>query len=126
MNSSDISYIRGAQEKCFRKPPPVKPTKISEMKESFYPSYVKSCSEEVRPPEPYAKCEIRGLGRDEQPAIRPEEKGSWKLMDPYLTTSRSTYLPFTVNQQNGVAKKDIVTYYDASNFPKVPDNTKTS
>ncbi|KAK5647287.1 hypothetical protein RI129_002179 [Pyrocoelia pectoralis] len=117
--SSRVCFVRDVQERCFKKPPPVKPTKISEMKESFYPSFISLYSEEVRPPEPHAKCEIRALGRDEQPAIRPEEKGYLKLMDPYLTTTRASYLPFTVNQQNGVAKKDIITFYDTANYPKV-------
>lgn len=62
---------------------------------------------------------MRALGRDEQPAIRPELKGYWKWMDPYLTTSRVTHCPFTKDQQDGVARKDIVTFYDAANLPKV-------
>lgn len=116
--AENIEYLRTVQEKIFRSPPPVKPLQISEMKESYYRRYIQFSDREVYPPEPYATCEIRALGRDEQPAVRPEATGHWKLMDPYLTTTRATYVPFTVDQQNGVAKKDIVTFYGSSNFPK--------
>lgn len=64
--------------------------------------------------------QIKALGRDEQPAIRPEEKGFYRWLDPYLSTSRGTHVPFTKDQQDGVARKDIITFYDIANYPKVP------
>lgn len=36
-----------------------------------------------------------------------------------MSTNRSSYVPFTKSQQDGVARKDIVTFYDASGVPKV-------
>lgn len=63
--------------------------------------------------------QIKGLGRDEQPAVKLENKGFWKWNDCYLTTNRSAYIPFTKDQQNGLARKDIITFYDTSDIPKV-------
>lgn len=59
------------------------------------------------------------MGRDLQPAVYPEEKGFWKWLDIYLTTNRASHVPFTLDQQNGLARKDIVTFYDASGVPPV-------
>lgn len=39
-------------------------------------------------------------------------------MDPYMTTNRLTYVPFTIDQQDGISRKDIITFYDASGFPR--------
>ncbi|KAF5274795.1 hypothetical protein FQR65_LT00378 [Abscondita terminalis] len=116
--AEEINHLRSVQEKLFRNPPPVKPLNLSETKETYIHRYVKFPEREVFPPEPYAICKISALGRDEQPAVRPEQRGYWKLTDPYVSTTRATYVPFTINQQNGIAKKDIITYYDASNLPK--------
>lgn len=33
-------------------------------------------------------------------------------MDPYLTTNREYHYPFTLNQWNGIAKKNSLTNYD--------------
>lgn len=36
-----------------------------------------------------------------------------------MSTARATHVPFTKGQQNGIGRKDIVTFYDASGVPKV-------
>lgn len=43
-----------------------------------------------------------------------------RYLDPYSTTSELTYIPYTKDAQNGVAKKDIITYYDVLGLPKGP------
>ncbi|KAF5281808.1 hypothetical protein FQA39_LY05022 [Lamprigera yunnana] len=107
-----FEHLRGFQEKIFRTPPPLKGTKLSASKES-YQEFANIGSAKVFLSEPYVECEIKALGRDEQLPRPLEEKGYWKLLDPYLSTSRATYIPFNVNRQNGV-KKDIFTLHNGA------------
>lgn len=108
------------------------------MKENYQQKYPACQDAIVFPPNPHSFCEViiksilpfvhlyttclaqvKGLGRDVQPAIHPEEMGFWKLLDPYMTTNRMVHVPFTVEQQNGIARKDIVTFYDTTNIVPV-------
>lgn len=52
------------------------------------------------------------MGKDFQPFFPPEEANFVKYMDPYLTTNREYHYPFTLNQWNGIAKKNSLTNYD--------------
>lgn len=58
--------------------------------------------------------QIKGLGRDEQPPIRPHLKGYYKWLDPYLTTSRATFIDFPQTERFGIGDKDIITFYVVS------------
>ncbi|KAK9886697.1 hypothetical protein WA026_017614 [Henosepilachna vigintioctopunctata] len=109
----DKNYIRNLEEKMIAAPPKPMTPKISEMKDNFRMNYSQPQTRETLPPSMTAICPVQGLGRDEQPPIRPENKGFWKWLDPYLTTNRSTYIQFTPNQCKE-AKKDFPTYYNTN------------
>ncbi|XP_025830307.1 uncharacterized protein LOC112904447 isoform X2 [Agrilus planipennis] len=115
---ADVHYTRNVQEKIFQNPPKPRSHFLSEMHESYTLKQPIADDEIVYPPEPYAKCEVKALGRDEQPKIRPEEKGYYKWLDPYMTTYASTHFPFTKEHWEGISKKDIITYYDIIKAPK--------
>ncbi|GJQ76566.1 hypothetical protein Trydic_g2263 [Trypoxylus dichotomus] len=114
----NVDFLRNVQEKMFKEPPPPISPGISETKREFYAKDFTQDSRQVYPPNDFAYCEIKSLGRDEQPTIRPEHSGYYRHMDPYVTTNRITHLPFTIDQQDGLSRKDIVTFYDASGFPR--------
>ncbi|KAK9695483.1 hypothetical protein QE152_g32538 [Popillia japonica] len=114
----NADYLRSVQEKMFREPPrPISPG-ISETKQEYCAQAVPDSSRIAFPPNNFAYCEIRALGRDEQPPVRPEQCGYYRYMDPYMTTNRISYVPFTIDQQDGLSRKDIVTFYDASGYPR--------
>lgn len=93
--------------------PPIQP-KLSEMKDNYLVNYATHEENLVRPPEPYAKCLIKALGRDEQPPIRIDVKGYYRWLDPYLTTNRSTYINFSDDDRRGIGEKNILTFYVVS------------
>lgn len=105
------NYIRNVQEKLFADPPPPLKPVLSEMKDNFRINYYNPDTREVFPPAISAVCAVRGLGRDEQPPLRPGEKGFWKWMDPYLTTNKSAYVQFSKDQRAFI-KKDLPTFYN--------------
>lgn len=41
-----------------------------------------------------------------------------RYLDPYASTSELSYIPYTKDDQNGIAKKDIITFYDLLSGPK--------
>ncbi|XP_044746865.1 uncharacterized protein LOC123308320 [Coccinella septempunctata] len=106
-------YTRNIEESMFAHPPrPITP-KISEMKDNFRINYLNLDSREVIPPAISAVCPVQGLGRDEQPPVRPENPGFWKWLDPYMTTNKSTHIQFNKTQCKN-AKKDFPTYYNTN------------
>ena len=56
------------------------------------------------------------MGKDRQPPLLLESPGAYKHIDPYVTTNKLTHVPFTNHQLNGIAKKDVVTFYNSSNI----------
>lgn len=50
--------------------------------------------------------------------MKPQLPGYYRHMDPYVSTNRADFVHFTREQQDGIGRKDIVTFYDASNIPK--------
>ncbi|XP_022902170.1 uncharacterized protein [Onthophagus taurus] len=113
-----VLYLRNIQERMFAAPPPPLGTPTTTTKQDYCGSFSPPTYRQVFPPNPYAYCPIKALGRDESKPIPPELPGVYRHMDPYMTTARMSYIPFTINQQNGIARKDIVTYYDANNIPR--------
>lgn len=61
---------------------------------------------------------IKALGRDEQPPVPPQLRGYYRHMDNYVSTNRADFIHYNKDQQDGIGRKDIVTYYDASNIPR--------
>ncbi|XP_050296726.1 uncharacterized protein LOC126736432 [Anthonomus grandis grandis] len=107
-NCSHIEYIRTVQEKIFKTPPPLKPPKISEMKDSypFHPW------KPLRDKHVNVFCEMPETFRGIQPNINPADKGFYKLLDIYLTENRAKYVPYTP-EQLAKAQEDFITMYNA-------------
>ncbi|KAL3288097.1 hypothetical protein HHI36_002547 [Cryptolaemus montrouzieri] len=104
-------FTRNMEEKMNAAPPmPIAP-KISEMKDNFRINYVNPNPQEVTAPAIASICPVQGLGRDEQPPVRPEKQGFWKWLDPYMTTNKSTHVQFSKDQCKD-AKKDFPTFYN--------------
>lgn len=63
-------------------------------------------------------CPVRALGREEFPSVPANEPGYSKHLDIFVSTTQLGHPRFTLNQQNGVARKDIRTFYDTNGTPK--------
>ncbi|XP_017770114.1 PREDICTED: uncharacterized protein LOC108557912 [Nicrophorus vespilloides] len=113
-----VHYFRDIQEKLTQDPPRPIATKKSVTQEDYDRKFAKYESRSVFPPNPYKYCELRNYGKDEQPPLRPEENGFMKNCDIYFTTSRASFVPYDQIKQNGIAKKDIITFYDGSGVPR--------
>lgn len=62
---------------------------------------------------------MNSLGGDEQDRIKIETNtGLFKLLDPYVTCTRLTHIPFTKDQIAFSNANKISTYYSAQKEPK--------
>ncbi|XP_030750690.1 uncharacterized protein LOC115878360 [Sitophilus oryzae] len=109
MLNERAKYIRNNQEKLFMKPPPIKPSTLSEMKDTYRFHQIQHSEDKVM----NNICKIPETYQPIQPNINPAEKGYYKLLDIYLTENKSNFVPCT-NDQLKKAQEDIITYYNSN------------
>ncbi|KAG6440953.1 uncharacterized protein LOC115443019 [Manduca sexta] len=121
INCRRVIFMTGVEKRLQGKSI-TQPTIISEMKDNYRgvarsplvpPEII------VRPPDPEYIFDVVASGRNEAPVISESAGGFRRLLDPYVTTTRSVHKPFSVEDQYGIGAKDQITFYSEFNTPKV-------
>ena len=63
-------------------------------------------------------CPIASQCKDGLPTFLPNEPGYVKHLDPYISTSQLIHCDFSLDQQNGVARKNVITFWDTLGLAK--------
>lgn len=110
---NDTFYVTNIKEKMYKNPPMPMKLSISEYHEAYVP---KEASDIYYTPL-FLYCKLQSNGTDEQPRTIVEQGGTYKLLDPYVTTTRLTHYPFTQDQQKWASGKNIPTLWTALEHP---------
>ncbi|XP_073946089.1 uncharacterized protein [Choristoneura fumiferana] len=121
INCRRVIFMTGVEKRLQGKTI-TQPTMISETKDTYRgiaKSPLMPPAVTVRSPDPEYIFDVVAAGRNEAPAISDSANGFRKLMDPYLSSYRATYKPFSVEDQYGIGAKDQITFYSEFDTPKV-------
>ncbi|XP_075976932.1 uncharacterized protein LOC142977100 [Anticarsia gemmatalis] len=98
------------------------PTIMSETKERFRgltKSPLAPPDVRVLAPDPEYIFDVVAAGRNEATPISDASAGYRKQLDPYFSTYRSFYKPFTADDQYNIGAKDHITFFTEAKVPRV-------
>lgn len=110
---SNTSYMTTVKEKMYKNPPQPMRLSISNYHETYVPKEATDIY--INPPSSY--CKLQSNGSDEQPRTILEQAGTYKLLDPYVTSTRLAHYPFTHDQQQWASGKNVPTLWKAMKHP---------
>lgn len=117
MCSARPQFVRSTEERIFQRPPKA----IAYGSRSQYGRDFTAPSNATTappPPPPPSQASFGWPARDPLLTIRANVPGHYKYMDPYATTNMLAHPQHSVDQQNGIGRKDCITLWDWLRVPK--------
>lgn len=107
-------FAQSAEERIFRRPP----KNIDRFHSQYQRDYTVPLAEVADGPAPTGGLQPYSAPAASDQSIYAHRPGHYKYMDPYATTNMLAHPQHSVEQQNGIGRKDCVTLWDWFEYPK--------